>query len=308
MEGEPDFGIRHKDTPAARHLYARAYPRPSNMVLPRRNTSPTAPLRDVLFGRKPTDMNASISEIRSYPVKGLSGLILAHSTLGKGQTISGDRRFALGRPGFAFDTKNPVWMPKTKFLALVSDERLAELDAGFDDVTNILTLRQSARVVLAADISNGEGRSKVEAFFAAFLADEIDGPPTLLEAREHSFSDLDAKVISLINLDSVTALGKEIDTDVDARRFRANVYFEGAPAWAEFEWLDRKIRIGTAVAEVIKRTRRCAATNVNPDTATRDMNLPRALQKGWDHTDMGVYARVVEPGEIRPGDQIIPMP
>jgi len=252
-------------------------------------------------------MNASISEIRSYPVKGLSGLILTHAILKKGQTIAGDRRFALGRPGFAFDTENPVWMPKTNFLALVRDEKLAALDAGFDDETNILTLRQDARVVLAADLSRPEGRTEVEVFFAEFLADEIDEPPTLLEAGDHSFSDLDAKVISLINLDSVTALGKEIDAVVDARRFRANVYFNGAPAWSEFDWLDRKVRIGSAVAEVIKRTRRCAATNVNPDTAMRDMNLPRALQKGWGHTDMGVYACIIEPGEIRPGDPIIPM-
>ncbi|MBT4908054.1 MAG: MOSC domain-containing protein [Rhodospirillaceae bacterium] len=251
-------------------------------------------------------MNASISEIRSYPVKGLSGLILAHASLEIGQTITGDRRFALGRPGFAFDTENPVWMPKTNFLALVRDEKLAELDAGFDGSTNILTLRQAARVVLAADLSSPEGRTEVEAFFAEFLADEIDGLPTLLEAGDHSFSDLDAKVISLINLNSVAALGNQIDADVDARRFRANVYFDGAPAWSEFDWLDRRIQIGGAVAEIIKRTRRCAATNVNPDTARRDMNLPRALQKGWGHTDMGVYARIVKPGEIRPGDTIVP--
>ncbi len=252
-------------------------------------------------------MDASISEIRSYPVKGLSGQIWAHAILKKGQTIAGDRRFALGRPGFAFDTDNPAWMPKTNFLALVRDEKLAELDAGFDGSTNLLTLRHDARIALTADLSSPGGRSDVEAFFAAFLADEIDGQPTLLEAGEHSFSDLDAKVISLINLNSVTALGEAIGADVDARRFRANVYFEDAPAWAEFDWLDCKIRIGSAVAEVIKRTRRCAATNVNPDTATRDMNLPRALHQGWGHADMGVYARVVEPGEIRPGDPIFPM-
>jgi len=252
-------------------------------------------------------MNASISEIRSYPVKGLSGQILAHATLEKGQTIAGDRRFALGRPGFSFDPDNPVWMPNTNFLALVRDEKLAELDAGFDAGTNTLTLRHDGRIALTANLSTPCGRSDLEAFFAGFLADEIDGPPTLLEAGEHSFSDLDAKVISLINLDSVAALGAEIGAHVDARRFRANVYFEGAPAWAEFDWLDRRVQVGGAVAEVIKCTRRCAATNVNPDTAARDMNLPRALQKGWGHTDLGVYARIVTPGEIRPGDPIIPM-
>ena len=72
----------------------------------------------------------------------------------------------------------------------------------------------------------------------------------------------------------------------------------GAAALAAFA------SIGEAVAEVIKRTQRCAATNVNPETASRDMNLPRALQKGWGHTDLGVYARVITPGEIRPGDII----
>lgn len=252
-------------------------------------------------------MNASITRLYSYPVKGFSGLDLAQATLEKGQTIAGDRQFALGRPGFAFDTENPVWMPKTNFLALVRDEKLAELDAGFDAITSILTLRLGSRVVLTADISQPEGRSEIEAFFAEFLADEIDGTPTVLEAGDHSFSDLDAKVISLINLDSVAVLGREIGSDIDARRFRANIYFGGVPAWTEFDWLDRNLRIGTAVVEVIKRTRRCAATNVNPDTATRDMNLPRALQKGWGHTDMGVYARVVEPGVIRPEDPIIPI-
>lgn len=261
----------------------------------------------LFFRRKRKPMDVSVSEIRGYPVKGLSGRILPHATLEEGQTIQGDRRFALGRPGFAFDTENPVWMPKTNFLALVRDERLAELDAYFDDTEGELTLRQGTRVVLAANLSNSDGRAKVEAFFAEFLADELDGPPTLLEAGDHSFSDLDAKVISLINLESVAALGLEIGVDVDGRRFRGNVYFKGAPAWSEFEWLDRRLCIGGAVVEVIKRTRRCAATNVNPDTATRDLNLPRALQKGWGHTDMGVYARVIDPGEIRPGDQIIPI-
>jgi len=252
-------------------------------------------------------MNASISEIRSYPVKGLSGQVLPLASLEEGQTIPGDRRFALGRPGFAFDIENPVWMPKTNFLALVRDERLAELDTVFDAATDTLTLRQGAQTVVTADLSSSDGRDRVEAYFAEFLADEIDGPPTLLEAGDHSFSDLDAKVVSLINLESVAALGLEIGADVDARRFRGNIYFKDAPAWSEFDWLDQRLRIGGAVVEVIKRTRRCAATNVNPDTAARDLNLPRALQKRWGHADLGVYARVMESGEIRPGDQIIPI-
>ena len=49
---------------------------------------------------------------------------------------------------------------------------------------------------------------------------------------------------------------------------------------------------------------RCAATNVNPETAERDMNLPLTLRKGFGHMDMGVYAKVVSGGQIAPGDAV----
>ncbi|HCP01879.1 MAG: MOSC domain-containing protein [Alphaproteobacteria bacterium] len=249
-------------------------------------------------------MNARISEIRSYPVKGLSGSTLSHTKLEPGQVIPGDRQFALGRPGFKFDTTNPVWVPKTNFLTLVKDEKLAKIDAKYDDEKNLLTLRQEGDVVFDFMLATPEGRSSLEGFFADFLTNEVDGPPTLLEADDHSFSDLDARVVSLINLDSVADVAATIGTDLDARRFRANVYFEGLPAWREFDWLGQHIRMGDAVLEVVKRTQRCAAINVNPDTATRDINLPRALQKRWGHMDLGVYARVISPGEIWPGDTL----
>ncbi len=91
---------------------------------------------------------------------------------------------------------------------------------------------------------------------------------------------------------------------VDPLRFRANVYFEGAPAWAEFDWLGREIAIGAARLRVTARIDRCAATHVNPETAARDMNVVKALQRGFGHIDMGVYAEVISGGEIATGDGI----
>ena len=43
-----------------------------------------------------------------------------------------------------------------------------------------------------------------------------------------------------------------------------NIYFSGSPPWAEFDWVDRTIQVGGATLRVIKRTRRCNATQVNP--------------------------------------------
>ncbi len=45
------------------------------------------------------------------------------------------------------------------------------------------------------------------------------------------------------------------------------------------------------------RIDRCAATQVNPETAARDMHLLKALQRGFGHIDMGVYAEAIATGD-----------
>ena len=249
-------------------------------------------------------MPATVTDIYRYPVKGLSGEKLVETRLSPGQTITGDRIFALGRPGFSFNIENPVWMPKTNFLALVRDAQLAELTTRYDDASNTLTVRLDGNEVIAADLSSADGRAQLETFIERFMADEISGAPTLLKADGHSFSDLDDKVISLINLESVRELNKKTGADTNPLRFRGNVYFDGVPAWDELDWVDRELTIGETRLKVIKRTRRCAATKVNPDTAIRDKNIPATLQKNWGHADLGIYARVINAGTLRPGDSL----
>lgn len=249
-------------------------------------------------------MPAIVTEIYRYPVKGLSGEKLPETSVLPGQTIAGDRMFALGRPGLVFDVATPVWMPKTNFLALVRDAQLAELTTRYDDASAILSVSHDGNNVMAADLSSADGRAALEAFFGSFMADEITGAPTLLKADGHSFSDLDAKVISLINLESVRGLAEKTGAETNPLRFRGNVYFDGVPAWTELDWVKREITIGDTRLEVIKRTRRCAATNVNPDTALRDMNIPATLHKNWGHADLGIYARVINAGTLRTGDHL----
>lgn len=250
-------------------------------------------------------MTGTVTEIYRYPVKGLSGEKLPEMVLKTGQTVPGDRLYALGRPGFHFDTDNPVWMPKTNFLALVRDARLAELSTQYDDATSALRVGHHGKTVLTAILSEDAGRGALEEFFEGFMAVDVGGRPTLLRADGHSFSDLDAKVVSLINLDSVRDLEDRTGQSIDPARFRANLYFQGLPAWEELDWVDRELTVGTTLLRVEKRTQRCAATNVNPSTAQRDMNIPAVLRKNWGHTDLGIYARVVTDGMIRPGDNLI---
>ena len=247
---------------------------------------------------------ASIKKIYRYPVKGLSAESMARASLTAGQTIPGDRQYAIENGPIGFDPAAPAYFPKQRFLMLMRNERLARLDARFDDATHTLALRDGADTV-RGDLGTPEGRRRIEEFFAAFCADELRGPPKVLQASGHSFSDVARKVVSIINLASVAVVEQLVGTPVDPLRFRANLYVDGWPAWGEFDLVGKMLALGAnARARVVKRIERCAATNVEPGTGIRDMTIPHSLLRACGHSDCGIYAEVVTGGTIEPGDRI----
>ena len=91
----------------------------------------------------------------------------------------------------------------------------------------------------------------------------------------------------------------------DPARFRANILIDGAPAWAEKTWEGKRLTLGGATLQGVRPIGRCAATEVDPDTAERDINLPLTLRRGFGHIDCGLYADVVEGGSIAVGDALV---
>jgi uncharacterized protein YcbX len=187
---------------------------------------------------------------------------------------------------------------------LMRDDRLAGLQTHFEDNTNLLTIRENGKVAARGDLETAEGRAAIEAFFATSFAHELKGPPKVISGGGHSFSDVARKVVSIINLGSVAAIEDMIGQPVHPLRFRANLYVSGWPAWHEFELLGQTVAIGETRLKVVKRIVRCAATNVDPETAARDLNIPHTLMRHLGHADCGVYAEVIAGGSIGVGDPI----
>jgi uncharacterized protein YcbX len=102
----------------------------------------------------------------------------------------------------------------------------------------------------------------------------------------------------------VAAIEDVVGTGVDPLRFRGNIHVTGWPAWHEFDLLDQEIAIGPVRAKVVKRIVRCAATNVDPATGIRDLEIPKTLMQRFDHMDCGVYAEILSQGEVSIGDEI----
>lgn len=249
-------------------------------------------------------MAVTLAEIRRYPVKGLNGESLPATMLAADEGIAHDRRFALAHSASRFDRSNPKWMPKTQFLQLMNDERLAMLDARFDCDSGYLAIHRGGRQVARGDVTQPLGRILIEQFMDAFIEAGPHGNPHIVEVPGAMLSDVPEKYLSIANLASVRDIERVARAPVDPRRFRANLHLDGLPAWAEMSWPGQEIAIGDARLEIVRTFERCAATQVNPETAARDLNLLKILQQGFGHVVCGVYARIVSGGEITKGDTV----
>ena len=247
---------------------------------------------------------AKVASLYRYPVKGLTPEQLPRVTLSVGQPLPGDRRYAIENGPSGFDPAAPQYFPKTKFLMLMRNERLAALRTHYDGASHTLTIRENGAETARGDLETAEGRAAIEQFFAANFAGELNGPPKVLSSEGHSFSDVAKKVVSIINLASVAALEQVIGQTIHPLRFRGNVMVSGWPAWHEFDLIDQVISIGDVRLKIVKRIVRCAATNVDPDTAVRDLGIPKTLLQTYGHADLGVYAEVIGAGTIAEGDAI----
>jgi MOSC domain-containing protein len=264
-------------------------------------------------------MAMTITAIYRYPVKGLSAEPLERVSLMPGDCLPQDRRFAIALASTRFDPGAPQWLAKTHFVMLMRDEKLARLKTRFDPATGELTIQDASAspgragtIALRASLDEPEGRRSVGEFLADFLGPLVERPLRIVEATGHAFADsrrkpnaTTDKYVSLINRASIAALEGVVGAPVDPLRFRANLYFAGAPAWSELGWIGGEIAVGGARLRVIAAITRCAATEVNPATAERDLDIPTALQRHFGHNLMGVYAEVVAAGDIATGDQLI---
>ena len=113
----------------------------------------------------------------------------------------------------------------------------------------------------------------------------------------------------MVSAETVASLSKAIGVPLDPSRFRANLILRGNEAWAEFEWLGQLIEIGGATLEVLHRTVRCDAVNVDArdGSGKADLDLPALLQKHFPQHGpyLGIYCKVVSAGTIHVGDRVV---
>lgn len=248
-----------------------------------------------------------------YPFKGLSAESLTRVELSTGRGFPCDRQYAVTDGSIKIDPAAPQPAAKSHFLMLAKYEALARLDAKFHQFPDRLEIRDREQITEFV-LENEEDRTRLAWYLARVANADLRGEPRVVYSPGHQFTDVSVhspelmRSISLINLRTVTSLGEHIGMKLDPIRFRANLYFDHAEPWTELDWIGRRLRIGDVVLKVVRRTRRCPATSVNPESAVRDVDLPAAIREYRSHGDLGIYAEVEYGGTVAPGDEIDLLP
>jgi uncharacterized protein YcbX len=228
-----------------------------------------------------------VAKLTRYPFKSMAGTEVSESDLGW-HGLVGDRRLAARLADV--DSGFP-WLSASRMPELL---RYCPCDFDFDSAE---LLPKRIRTPSGSRLDVRGDRLVTE------LRDAIGCDVDVMSLKHGVFDDAP---ISVIAMETVSAVCKHASVAVDARRFRSNIVLdcEGAPPFVEDRWVGHVMTFGSPngspAVHVIKRDVRCRMINFDPDTAEDN---PAVLKGVGSSNDCmaGVYGVVVRTGRIRVG-------
>ncbi|SDR29508.1 MOSC domain-containing protein [Pseudovibrio sp. Tun.PSC04-5.I4] len=248
---------------------------------------------------------AQIAALKTHPVKGLTAHPLQFADLQAGGVFPMDRAYAIENGPCGFDPAAPQHISKSKFLVLARYAEIAEINCTYELEQQTITLAKPGADKLTLSLNTADGQAALAAYFSQHMAEKAIGQLRVRHSNTHSFTDTPENTIHVVNMASVNALSETLGVQIDPARFRANILVEGIPAYEELSWADHKVHSSSGLEfKFVKRTRRCAAVDVNPQTAERDTNINKALRETLGHMDVGIYLEALNDGRLTVGDTL----
>ena len=254
--------------------------------------------------RNPRTSPMQIESIWQYPIKGVGGNSISRTTLTVEKPMLGDRRYAISAGSLkAIQADDGVWLQKAHFLQLMQTESLAALRCWLDDET--IAIQSVANDRFAGNLAIPDDRARCQRFIANFL--QLPDPAILRihQIDNGAFTDQAEPLISIGGSASLAAFAAATHTANDARRFRLNIMVATTTAFAENQWVGSKFQIGGAVVEITANVGRCAAINVEPESALRKSDHLATMRRSFGHSYLGVFGRVITSGTVQRGDSFI---
>jgi hypothetical protein len=162
-----------------------------------------------------------------------------------------------------------------------------------------------AELVVDVETPDGETLAIDDPALVEMLRANIDQKHevTLMQSQR---AMTDCRPISIFSLQSAQQLAEETGTQVDKRRFRANVYVDltASKGFAENELVGRSVRIGPKVTiAILERDARCVMITLDPDTGEQAPVILKKVAQAHDGM-AGVYGAVLVEGMLYKGDSV----
>ena len=231
-----------------------------------------------------------VHQLVRYPVKSMAGVATDSAFLGW-HGLLGDRRFAFRRLN---DKSGFPWLTASRLPELLLYQPLG-LDENAEEPmpTHIRTPERLDLAIGSAELQNS-------------VAEKFGSAVELMKLKHGIF---DEASVSVINLATMSAIGREAGLDLDPRRFRANIVVatDSTEPFLEDAWVGGRLVFGSnedgPVVSVTMCDPRCVMINLDPDTAQQDQRIMKAAVR-LNENNAGVYGSVARTGQISVGQPV----
>ena len=231
-----------------------------------------------------------VHQLVRYPVKSMAGVATESAFLGW-HGLQGDRRFAFRRLD---DSSGFPWLTASRLPELLLYQPLGLDEKAEDPVPTHVRTPEGRQLALGSvELQNG-------------VAEKFGSPVELMKLKHGIF---DEASVSVINLATISAIGREVGEDLDTRRFRANIVIasDSTAPFLEDEWVGGRLVFGShedgPIVTVTMPDLRCVMINLDPDTAKQDPRIMKAAVR-LNKNNAGVYGTVARTGAIIVGQPV----
>ena len=245
-------------------------------------------------------MTPRLANIARHPIKSHGREDLASVLLTQGEGLPFDRHWAV-----AHDAAKllPGWNECVNFARGAKAPALMAVSARLDEATAEITLMHPEKPDLTFRPDDAGDLARF-LHWVRPLNPAGRAQPAQIVTAGRAMTDTDYASVSILGLATNAALAGVMGQDLSPNRWRGNLWIDGLDPWAEFDFVGKRLQIGTAVLDVVERITRCRATMANPQTGVIDADTLDALETTYGHQDFGVYARVITGGVIATGDTV----
>jgi uncharacterized protein YcbX len=138
------------------------------------------------------------------------------------------------------------------------------------------------------------------------IVEKFGSAVELMKLKHGIFDDAS---VSVINLATIAAIGREAEQDLDTRRFRANIVIttESREPFLEDGWIGGRLVFGDyetgPIVNLTLRDLRCVMINLDPNTAQPDQRIMKAAVR-LNNNNAGAYGAVARTGRLSVGQPV----